>query len=528
MPLIAVQPASLPPHTAASMAAAYAALYGRPLHFNLVAGARDDELRRTGDLLGHDERYERMRAYGRVLRALLNGEEVTEEGEHYRYRKFRLEPRPEVLSRCLLFVAGSSPPASPSPGTSPTSWSRIPRRTRSGSGTSSSRCGPTATRGASASASVSSPARRARTPGRRPAPASRDLARPPGDAAEDRVAERLVAAAGDPGGGGGGGRGRLRRPGRPVLAGAFRTGRASAPFLVGSHEEVGSRLGEYLRAGVEHVLLNGSYEDDHEDINAAVRAARRHRDAAASADRTGRSRPAGPRRDRHVHEGKRSESGSAQRSAHQGAGALVVAALLAGAGRVRHRLVETVGPAAGHLRRGGDRGPGGAGGAVRGAAHRLRARSRQPPRPGGLRRGRFPAPGVRRGHRDAGGVPRDRRPPADRRIRLHATAVERTAVHPGRSGPVAELRLRAHHHGRVRAAESAGAVPRALRGPRGAAARHPAPGPAGEGGAGGARRRRERARLPAANGPTRSRTRPRWCRRRWCRRWRPSRRARGS
>src|SRR5262249_45293295 len=67
----------------------------------------------------------------------------------------------------------------------------------------------------------------------------------------------------------------------PYWLGAFRSGRASAPFLVGTHQDVGDRLREYLRAGVGHILLNGSHEPDHEDINRALLVAQRDAEASA-------------------------------------------------------------------------------------------------------------------------------------------------------------------------------------------------------------------------------------------------------
>ncbi|WP_328958214.1 LLM class flavin-dependent oxidoreductase [Kitasatospora purpeofusca] len=278
VPLIAVQPSSLPPHTAAAMAAAYATLYGRPLHFNLVAGARDDELRRTGDQLGHDERYERMREYGLVLRALLRGEEVDTEGRFYSYRKFRLEPRPEVLSQCKLFVAGSSPASIgvardiadvvvTHPARYP-EWEETflkPLLAGGYTGELGIRIGIVA---GSAREDAWATARE-RFPetwqGRQETLLktvsqnswSRQLAV---DAVAEAAEEKEPAADAEP---------------DVYWLGAFRSGQASAPFLVGSHEDVGSRLAEYLRAGVRHVLLNGSYEDDHEDINRALLAARR-------------------------------------------------------------------------------------------------------------------------------------------------------------------------------------------------------------------------------------------------------------
>ncbi|MBD0689733.1 LLM class flavin-dependent oxidoreductase [Streptomyces sp. CBMA123] len=275
VPLIAVQPSSVPPHTAAAMAAAYAALYGRPVHFNLVAGARDDELRRTGDHLTHDERYERMREYGRVLRALLHGEEVDTRGTYYAFERFSLEPRPEVLSRCKLFVAGSSPASLgvareiadvvvTHPARFP-EWEETflePLLADGYTGEIGIRIGILAKPVAEEAWATAGKRFPESWQGRQ----ETLLKTVSQNAWSRQMAVHAVAEEPE------------RPPGSapdPYWLGAFRSGRASAPFLVGDYEEVGARLADYLRAGVGHVLLNGSYEDDYEDINAAVRAARR-------------------------------------------------------------------------------------------------------------------------------------------------------------------------------------------------------------------------------------------------------------
>nr|BEK64102.1 LLM class flavin-dependent oxidoreductase [Kitasatospora purpeofusca] len=293
VPLVAVQPSSLPPHTAAAMAAAYATLYGRPLHFNLVAGARDDELRRTGDRLGHDERYERMREYGLVLRALLRGEEVDTEGRFYSYRGFRLEPRPEVLSQCKLFVAGSSPASIgvardvadvvvTHPARYP-EWEETflkPLLAGGYTGELGIRIGIVA-RSAGEDAWVTARERFPETwQGRQEtllktvsqSAWSRQLAV---DAVAEAAAAAAAAESGDSAESAESAGAAGEKEPDVYWLGAFRSGHASAPFLVGSHQDVGSRLAEYLRAGVGHVLLNGSYEDDHEDIGRALLAARR-------------------------------------------------------------------------------------------------------------------------------------------------------------------------------------------------------------------------------------------------------------
>jgi alkanesulfonate monooxygenase len=262
IPLLAVQPACTPPHTAAACASAYATLYGRPLYFNLVAGARDDEMHRIGDHLSHDQRYERLRQYGRILRALLMGEVVDTASDYYEYRKFRLEPRPEVLQQCKIFVAGSSPASL-----------RV------------------ATDVADVIVSHPVPYPEWREKFLQPLLASGYsgelgiligiVCRPRRDeawqVATDRfpeswisrqetllktrsqnvwaqdLAHRAVAEGNTPA--------PAEHPDCYWL-GAFRSGRSSAPFLVGTYADVGRKLGEYADSGVSHVLLSGSYDDD--------------------------------------------------------------------------------------------------------------------------------------------------------------------------------------------------------------------------------------------------------------------------
>ncbi|MCQ4083500.1 LLM class flavin-dependent oxidoreductase [Streptomyces sp. RB6PN25] len=269
VPLIAVQPACTPPHTAAACAAAYARLYGRPLDFNLVAGARDDEMRRIGDTLSHDERYDRMRQYGRILRALLNGEEVDECGSHYTYRGFRLEPRPQVLEKCRIFVAGSSPASlatareiadvvvtHPAPFDEwresflePLLASGYTGRIGIRIGLLCRADGDVAWRTAEERFPESWAGRQETLLKTRSQNVwSRQLAL---RAVEE--GPQTAAAARE-----------------PYWLGAFRSGRASAPFLVGAYDEVAERLAEYVGAGVGHVLLNGGLEEDYPHIRRAV------------------------------------------------------------------------------------------------------------------------------------------------------------------------------------------------------------------------------------------------------------------
>ena len=267
IPLLALQPASTPPHAAAAAAAAYALLFDRPMYFNLVAGARDDEMRRIGDDLTHDQRYERLRQYGSILRRLLQGESVTESSGYYVYNRFRLEPWHEALSQCKFFMAGSSD-ASMSVAadiadvivTHPVPYAdwresfleplRLTGYDREIGIRIGIICRPDA--GDAWQAALG------RFPeswvGRQETALkqisqnvwSRNLAlRAMTENPEfaDTAAER-----------------------DPYWLGAFRSGRASAPFLVGSYAQVSAKLGEYTDAGVSQLLLSGSHSDDFEHI----------------------------------------------------------------------------------------------------------------------------------------------------------------------------------------------------------------------------------------------------------------------
>jgi alkanesulfonate monooxygenase len=270
-PLLAVQPACLPPHTAAALAAAYAALFGRPLHFNLVSGAREGELGAVGDTLTHDQRYARLKDFGRVLRQLLDGETVDGQLHHYAYNQYRLVPRPEVLTQCRIFVAGSSPAGMAAAldvadvvVTHPTpfdDWHReclLPLQAAGYTGELGIRLGIIA-RSRSTDAWHTA---RARFPqswqGHQetllktlsPSAWSRALAR---RAVSEDTEDAQPEGAPD-----------------PYWLGAFHSGLASAPFLVGAYEEVAAELARYVGAGVNHLLLNGSREDEYAHIRRSV------------------------------------------------------------------------------------------------------------------------------------------------------------------------------------------------------------------------------------------------------------------
>lgn len=274
IPLLAVQPACMPPHTAASCAAAYASLYHRPLYLNLVAGARDDEMGQIGDTLTHEQRYDRLREYGRILRALLNGEVVNNACKYYDYRRLRLEPCPDVLGQCKIFVAGSSPASlnvatdiadvvvtHPAPYPEWREKFLTPLRDRGFQGELGIRMGVVCRSNAEQAWALA----RARFPqswlGRQ-----ETLLKTQSQNVWSRDMAILALAES------------AKEDGGAVVQdtywlGAFRSSLASAPFLVGNYAEVGARLSEYIRAGVGHVLLNGVHDDDYPHTQAGLQCA---------------------------------------------------------------------------------------------------------------------------------------------------------------------------------------------------------------------------------------------------------------
>jgi alkanesulfonate monooxygenase len=107
-PLIAVQPAYMHPFTAANMVATLGHLYGRKVYINLLAGGFRNDLLALNDQTPHDERYDRTREYGLIIKRLVAGENVTVSGQYYSSTNLRLaEPLPDELQPGLL-ISGSS------------------------------------------------------------------------------------------------------------------------------------------------------------------------------------------------------------------------------------------------------------------------------------------------------------------------------------------------------------------------------------------------------------------------------------
>ncbi|MEW9699661.1 LLM class flavin-dependent oxidoreductase [Paenibacillus sp. SI8] len=109
IPLVALQPYTIPPFTAAKIIQSIAYIFGRQVNLNLIAGAKEQELQQINDRTSHDSRYKRISEYTDVLNLLLFSKRpVYYEGEFYQIGGLQLEPTlPEHL-KPKLFMSGSS------------------------------------------------------------------------------------------------------------------------------------------------------------------------------------------------------------------------------------------------------------------------------------------------------------------------------------------------------------------------------------------------------------------------------------
>lgn len=91
VPLIALQPYTMEPATAAMMIHSIYRLYGRKVDVNMITGGLPDDLEQMGNTLTKEERFARLIEYTTILRSLLTSNEpLTFQGQYYRYKELVL------------------------------------------------------------------------------------------------------------------------------------------------------------------------------------------------------------------------------------------------------------------------------------------------------------------------------------------------------------------------------------------------------------------------------------------------------
>lgn len=109
-PLVAVQPVYMLPYTAAKMVASLAALHGRQIWLNMLAGGFRNDLLSLGDETPHDDRYARTTEYALLMRRLLESDQpVTMSGRFCSVRGVRLAPTLPAELQPGWLISGSSP-----------------------------------------------------------------------------------------------------------------------------------------------------------------------------------------------------------------------------------------------------------------------------------------------------------------------------------------------------------------------------------------------------------------------------------
>lgn len=234
-PLVAVQPVYMHPYMVAKRIATFAALYGRRVYLNMVAGGFKNDLAALNDTTPHDRRYDRLVEYAQIVMQLVRGGTVSAVGEFYTTENLRLVPEvpPELVPG--LFVSGSSPAGQAAARALGATAVEYPQPARAGrraaSGQAGIRVGVIAREDADTAWEVG----HRRFPVERRGQLTHQLAMKVSDSQWHRQLSELARS-----------RGSLRDPYWLV---PFENYRTMCPYLVGDYGEVGAELAAYVDLG---------------------------------------------------------------------------------------------------------------------------------------------------------------------------------------------------------------------------------------------------------------------------------------
>lgn len=266
-PLVALQPVYQHPYTVAKTIASYGLLYGRSVCLNLVAGGSRADLAALHDTTEHDQRYDRLTEYARLITLLLEGGPVTFEGEYYRVRALRMFPGLSPHLRPELFISGSSPAGRQAGERLGAIALRYPQPPGTGAdgphndlGGGGVRIGIIARDSDEEAWSVA----RERFPDTRAGRMLQQMAR---SASDSEWIERLSESEEFPAG-----------VDRLYWMGPFRTYATFCPYLVGDYDKVAAEVTRYLDLGCRTFILDTARaESDYADITSVFTRAAAHR-----------------------------------------------------------------------------------------------------------------------------------------------------------------------------------------------------------------------------------------------------------
>ena len=255
-PLVAVQPVYMQPYSVAKMIATFAALHGRRVYVNWVAGGFKHDLEAMADTTPHDERYDRLVEYATLVRQLTDGDTVTYLGKYYEAHGLKLQPAVDQELRPAFLLSGSSP-AGESAGRvldaravtyalPPDSYQTAPERPGLSAGL---RLGVIARE----DRDVAWRAAYARFPPERKGALTRQLARKVSDS---HWHEQMCHMAEE--------RAEVEDPYWMI---PFENYKTMCPYLVGSHEDVAGVLSQYVRRGF-HTFIVDEPEKEEDLANA--------------------------------------------------------------------------------------------------------------------------------------------------------------------------------------------------------------------------------------------------------------------
>ena len=109
LPLVATQPVYMHPYTIAKTIATIGYLHGRQIFLNMIAGGFKTDLQALNDTTPHDERYDRLVEYSKIIQALLGSpDRISYDGKYYSVANLAMTPPVPAEIRPEFFVSGSS------------------------------------------------------------------------------------------------------------------------------------------------------------------------------------------------------------------------------------------------------------------------------------------------------------------------------------------------------------------------------------------------------------------------------------